>query len=212
MKRIIVLFFILQSFLASKIVAAENDPVKIVASLMNEIRPHLEYSDEEYKLMDKDLQDWLPKYYKSEVEPIINNFPTRIMPTYNFVDIDDDGKDELIFWSEGFWPSADGNKEFIAVAKQNKEGKFEIVAFSNIEEVGVSCSKVKKCSYLYSRFTKHPKTSNHYIGGALTYANYGASGHSYSVKIIGYNRYEHVFYIDTVKSSLPLIPDPNYPN
>lgn len=164
---------------------ASVDPVPIMAGLKKDVIAKLNYEHE-----------------------LLNDMEYRITG-HHFVDIKLDGRAELVFWSEGIAPHAWERQEFIAVAEQEEDESWHLAAFKIISP-SIKCDEPEQCRYSYRSFTPSPLTPNHFIGGTFTYADYGVSGHVFYTEVIGFNRYEDTFYINTVASPVPLVPDVKY--
>jgi hypothetical protein len=159
----------------------------------------------------------LPRLYKSE---FIEYYTQSVIPRLShiadfiskdahvFVDIDADGDDELILWSEGLSPSAWGGHEFIAILS-NVSGSWRIKVLERLENVSINCKEVNDCQFAWSHYSP-PVGPNIRHGGMLSYAQYGASGHTFWLVDLGYNRFTNKFYIKESSSAYPLIIDPTW--
>jgi len=181
----------------------ESEARAVIASVKNEIISKIDYSSDELKKMNSEFVD----YYFASAKPRLNNLEQYINPqAMHFIDIDEDGQKELLFYSEGLSPSAFGPKNFIAIVAK-KNNKWILAKLEIVEEVTIFCKKIGECFFAASHLKIKPKTPNKYISAALFYVYYGASDSTFFTTIVGYNSYEKEFYFKTINSPIPVIDD-----
>ncbi len=190
------------AFLFSEALASE-----VRANLISDVKPQLSKLIEikDFSKVNVEFAD----YYKKETIPNLNSLYSkiRIIP----ISIREDKSiKEAVLIGDTARDSAWGIKNFIAVVVL-LDLKWQIMQFKEIDGA-IKCKSKKQCKFAYYRQILNPKTPNDYIGAVINYAQYGASSHSFVTQIIGWNPYEKEYYINSINSSVPLIPDPSWSN
>jgi hypothetical protein len=118
---------------------------------------------------------------------------------------DRDGTSEALLIGDTARPSAWGPRNFIAVARRDAAA-WGIAAFKEIDG-SIGCATEDDCGFQYSKVVLDPQTPNEGIVAFVAYARYGASGHTFLIEIVGRNRSEDNYRIETIISPVPLVPD-----
>ena len=182
--------------LAKKLISRFNDAFKETVTI----------KESDYEKFKQNFVD----YYLEEVVPRLDHIADFIASdAHAFIDIDEDGKEEFIVWSEGLKPSAWGARDFIAVLSRG-QGSWQMVAIKLLNAgISIKCSERRKCRFAWARYNP-PVGPNNQMGGMLTYANYGVSGHTFWIETVRYNRFNEQFEIVTSSSAYPLIIDQSW--
>ena len=187
--------------------ALEQEMRAIVADVKAEILPHIQLTDSELKKHYPNAQ----QEYASVIGPRQKNMELHIASDALWlVDIQGNGQKELIFWSEGLYNESGLGKDFIAVA--HKKGRQWRLANFRYLDPPPSVRPFHQGGhtgyrFAYRRFALKPLTANGFVGGVLTFASYGASGHTFGTVEVDYNPYDKVFDMRLLLSAVPLVPD-----
>ena len=178
----------------------------IIATLQDEVFAELAYTQEELSLLKEDFR----KDYFESVEPRLKDVSRYISGSaIHWVDVDWDGVEELVFWTEGL--STGWNiKEALFIVKVPQEDNPEktnptiILSYALDDPFPSTTSK----GYRYVRFTPYPNAdlgTNYFVRAILSYVQIGASGSAFGHFSIEYNRYEDKVEINKFTTPFPFI-------
>ena len=178
----------------------------IIATLQDEVFAELAYTQEELSLLKEDFR----KDYFESVEPRLKDVSRYISGSaIHWVDVDWDGVEELVFWTEGL--STGWNiKEALFIVKVPQEDNPE----KTNPTIILSCAlddpfpSTTSKGYRYVRFTPYPNAdlgTNYFVRAILSYVQIGASGSAFGHFSIEYNRYEDKVEITKFSTPFPFI-------
>ena len=184
----------------------------IIAELQDEVFARIAYTPEELSLLKEDFQ----KDYIEFVEPRLKDVAQFISQrAIHWVDVEWDGVEELVFWTEGLSPGWQ-IKEALFVVKVPQEGDSEktepsVFIFRVLDNPSPSTTSE---GYRYVRFTPYPNAAlgaNDFVRAVLSYVSIGASGSTFAHLSIEYNRYEAQVEINRFSTPFPFIIEEGIP-
>ncbi|QUM84622.1 hypothetical protein [Moritella sp. 28] len=171
---------------------------EIIKLLQNEIYVKVKLSKEELSNTKVDFQE----YYQQEVLPRLDNISKNINESaIHWIDLDFDGKPELVFWTEGLSPTSWGANEYLFIVSINEKSNPVILKSMDLGEVS---RNVKQ--YRYVKFWPEPNKNrgyNDFLRAVLSYGNFGVSGSGIINLQIEWNRYGNSIEISRFHTAFP---------
>lgn len=169
-----------------------------IQSLQSTLFSFLSLNEEEIQKTKEDYQ----VYYKQVVVPRLRDVAKHVKESaIHWVDIDFDGSQELVFWTEGVAPSAWGAHEYIFVVGV-EDGSPQIIQALKLDGVSRGAE-----TYKHVRFWSEPNKNTGYndaLRAVLSYGAFGASGSTFKTIQLGWNRYENKLSISSFDSQFPM--------
>ncbi len=140
--------------------------------------------------------------------------PKHIAPAARrCLDLDLDGEDEIIVWSEGLAAAAASwlVREFVLVLDRGSQGWRVAAKSSYLYPPTPACDPTGSCAYRWRRFSSETARDGRFPGAVLTAARFGPSGRTFQIRQIRYNRYDKSFAITAFNSPHPLVISPEAP-
>ncbi len=179
---------------------------KIMQVYKETIKKDMAYSEDELN-PKKTKQDFLD-YYNTDIVPRLEN-PVKYIhdEAIHLVDVNWDSELDIVFWTEGVWPSLGGisENEFLYVIEMKNGLPAKIIKekIVMVSQTGLT-GKYKK-----SLFYKIPNADcgyNDFVRGLLIVGNYGASGSASVRYYVNYNKWDKAVHIEKESSPVFLVP------
>jgi hypothetical protein len=179
---------------------------KILLNYEETIKTDMAYSEDE--LNPANIKKDFIEYYKTDIVPRLET-PVKFIrdEAIHWVDVNWDSELDIVFWTEGVWPSYGGvgQREILYVVEMKNDLPLSIMKkkMALISQEGLSGK------YKTSMFFKYPNKNcgyNDFVRGLLIIGSYGASGSASTRYLINYNKYDQRVEIDEESSSIFLVP------